>query len=96
MAEKDTSVIIAAAGSASRMGGTDKLLADLCGKCVVARSILAFEEAPSVAEIIIVTREKNIPQYEMIVAENGLKKVTAITAGGETRQLRHRRPVLLA
>ena len=43
MALKDTTVIIAAAGSASRMKGEDKLLADLCGKSVIARTITAFE-----------------------------------------------------
>ena len=86
MALKDTTVIIAAAGSASRMKGEDKLLADLCGKSVIARTILAFENAPSVAEIIIVTKEKKIPQLEMIVASCGASKVTKIVAGGETRQ----------
>lgn len=86
MALKDTTVIIAAAGSASRMKGEDKLLADLCGKSVIARTILAFQNAPSVAEIIIVTKEKKIPQLEMIVASCGASKVTKIVAGGETRQ----------
>ena len=86
MALNDTTVIIAAAGSASRMKGEDKLLADLCGKSVIARTILAFENAPSVAEIIIVTKEKKIPQYEMIVASCGATKVKNIVAGGETRQ----------
>ena len=57
--ERGVKIIIAAAGSASRMKGEDKLLADLCGKSVIARTITAFEKAPSVAEIIIVTKEKN-------------------------------------
>lgn len=86
MALKDTSVIIAAAGSASRMGGTDKLLADLDGKCVVEHAILAFQQCESVAEIIIVTKERSIKQYELIVAGAGADKVTHIVAGGETRQ----------
>lgn len=83
---QDTSVIIAAAGNASRMGGTDKLLADLDGKCVVAHAILAFQQCDSVSEIIIVTKERSIKQYELIAAEAGASKVTHIVAGGETRQ----------
>lgn len=86
MANNDTSVIIAAAGSASRMKGTDKLLADLGGKTVIARSILAFQNAPSVAEIIIVTREKSIAQFKMIAAQIGADKVKNIICGGDTRQ----------
>ena len=50
-----------AAGSSSRMGGQNKLLAPLGESTVAAHSIAAFESFPEVSDIVVVTREEDIP-----------------------------------
>ena len=49
--------IIAAAGSSSRMGGEDKLFADLSGSPVILHTLRAFQASEYIDEIIVVTRE---------------------------------------
>lgn len=81
---KRCGAVIVAAGNASRMGGTDKIMAPLGGKTVIARTVAAFQECDAVAEIVIVTRE------DLILPVTGLcrrfSKVAAVVAGGATRQ----------
>lgn len=78
--------VIVAAGSSSRMGGRNKLLAPLGGAPVVAHSIAAFEGFAQVSDIVIVTREEDIPDYLRIVAGLGCRKVRTVVKGGATRQ----------
>ena len=47
--------VIVAAGSASRMGGIDKVMAELDGEPMICRTVRAFQIAPSIREIVIVT-----------------------------------------
>ena len=49
--------VIVAAGSASRMGGIDKVMAPLGGEPMILRTVRAFEDCEAVKEIVIVTRE---------------------------------------
>jgi 2-C-methyl-D-erythritol 4-phosphate cytidylyltransferase len=80
------SAVIVAAGSSRRMG-FDKLFAALRGKPVIAWSIAAFEGAPEIGEIILVTREEQRkPLLELVAAEK-FKKVTKIIEGGAERHL---------
>ena len=65
----DTSVIIVAAGSSTRMQGTNKQLAEVGGIPVIVRSMLAFEKCDSVSEIIVVTREESIETFKALAAE---------------------------
>ena len=51
------SAVIAAGGSSTRMGGENKLLAELGGLPVLARTMAAFENNDSVREIILVAKE---------------------------------------
>ena len=78
------SAIIVAAGSSSRMG-FDKLLADVGGRPVLVRCLEAFQQAPSVSEIVVVTREELIPEAARMCQEFGLTKVTKLIRGGENR-----------
>ncbi|HOV41502.1 MAG TPA: 2-C-methyl-D-erythritol 4-phosphate cytidylyltransferase [Oscillospiraceae bacterium] len=82
----DTSAIIAAAGSSSRMGGENKQFLNLCGMPVIARSMLAFQNCEDISEIILVAREEDIPQMEKTAKSSGIKKLSAIVTGGGTRQ----------
>jgi len=77
--------IIVAAGSSRRMG-FDKLFAIIAGKPVIAHSINAFEQANSVAEIIVVAGEDRHDEIRKISRDESFKKVRAIIPGGEHRQ----------
>ena len=76
--------VIVAAGTASRMGGIDKVMAPLGGEPMIARAVRAFQDCDAISEIVIVTRE------DLILPITGLcktmDKVTAVVAGGKTRQ----------
>ncbi len=76
--------VIVAAGSASRMRGVDKIMADLEGQPVIVRSVRAFQECDAVREIVIVTRpELLVPIMDLC---HTFSKVKAVVAGGDTRQ----------
>ena len=81
---KRCGAVIVAAGSASRMKGVDKIMADLGGMPVIARTVRAFDECDCISEIVIVTREDLIPS--VTAACLGFGKVTAVVAGGDSRQ----------
>ena len=81
---KSCSAVIVAAGNASRMGGVDKIMANLCGKTVIRRTAEAFQDCDAVKEIVVVTREDLIlPIREQL---HDLPKLRAVVAGGKTRQ----------
>jgi 2-C-methyl-D-erythritol 4-phosphate cytidylyltransferase/2-C-methyl-D-erythritol 2,4-cyclodiphosphate synthase len=47
--------IVVAAGASTRMGGTDKLLANIGGRPLLAHTLAALAGAPAVASIVVVT-----------------------------------------
>ena len=81
---KRTGAVIVAAGSASRMGGIDKVMASLMGEPMIVRTVRAFQECDAVAEIVIVTREDLILPIQKLCA--GMGKVRAVVRGGSSRQ----------
>lgn len=76
--------VIVAAGSASRMGGIDKVMAQLKGEPMIRRTVRAFQSCDAVKEIVIVTREDLIRPITSLCA--GMDKVKAVVAGGKSRQ----------
>ena len=78
------SVVVVAAGSSTRMG-TDKLMLTLGGIPVIIRTLKAVEAAPSVDEIILVTREDMMVPLSQLCQEFALTKVTKVIRGGKTR-----------
>ena len=76
--------VIVAAGSASRMGGIDKVMAQLRGEPMIVHTVRAFETCDAIAEIVIVTRPDLILPITNLTS--GFKKVTAVVAGGSSRQ----------
>ena len=60
--------LVAAAGSSTRMGGVDKLMEFLDGVPVLMRTLTALQQADSVDEIIIATRETAL--VDLIVLNN--------------------------
>ena len=76
--------VIVAAGSASRMGGIDKVMAPLRGEPMIVRTVRAFQSCDAIKEIIIVTREDLIRPISALCAQ--MDKVKAVVAGGTSRQ----------
>lgn len=77
-------VVIVAAGSASRMGGIDKVMAPLQGEPMIRRTVRAFQECDAISEIVVVTRQDLIlPITDLCKSYD---KVTAVVCGGASRQ----------
>ena len=76
--------VIVAAGSASRMGGIDKVMAQLKGEPMIVRTVRAFQQCDAVQEIVIVTREDLIRPISSLCVQ--MDKVKAVVAGGKSRQ----------
>lgn len=83
---KACGAVIVAAGSARRMGGVDKIMAELKGEPLILHTVRAFQETEVIGEIVIVTRPDLIESISQICKKAGMDKVTAVIAGGETRQ----------
>ena len=81
---KTCGAVIVAAGNASRMKGIDKVMAELEGEPMIIRTVRAFQEAPAISEIVIVTRPDLIDPITKLCA--GFEKVTQVVAGGSSRQ----------
>ena len=85
-----TSAVICAAGSSTRMeklmGEPRKQFMELGGLPVVARTLMAYEAANTIHEIIVVAREDELPLYEGFKEKYGLTKLTKVVKGGATRQ----------
>ena len=76
--------VIVAAGSASRMGGIDKVMAPLGGEPMILRTVRAFEACEAVKEIVIVTRKDLMgPIMELC---SGFTKIRSVVQGGSSRQ----------
>ncbi len=75
--------VIVAAGSASRMGGIDKVMAELDGEPMIVRSVRQFQECDAVKEIVVVTREDLIEPIMGLCKE--FSKLRAVVMGGKSR-----------
>ena len=76
--------VIVAAGTASRMGGIDKVVAKLGGEPMILRTVRAFQNCEAIREIVIVTR----PDLVIPIADlcHDFQKVRAVIVGGDSRQ----------
>ena len=75
--------VIVAAGTASRMGGIDKVMAPLDGEPMVVKSVRAFQQCDAIREIVVVTRPDLIVPVMDLCA--GFDKVKAVVSGGSSR-----------
>lgn len=75
--------VIVAAGTASRMGGIDKVMAPLKGEPMIVHTVRAFQLCDAIREIVIVTRPDLMQQIMGLCRE--FQKVTAVVAGGSSR-----------
>lgn len=76
--------VIVAAGSSARMGGTDKLLAELDRLPVLSRTLRVFDDHPMIDTIIVVAREDRLAKISRVCSP--YRKVRIVVPGGETRQ----------
>ncbi len=75
--------VIVAAGTASRMGGIDKIMAPLKGEPIIVHTVRAFEACDAIREIVIVTRPDLMQTVMGLCRE--FQKVRAVVAGGSSR-----------
>ena len=77
--------VIVAAGKATRMEGTDKIMTELCGEPLIVHTLRAFQQNDDIQEIILVTRDELLePLSELCVAKK-LSKVKKLCKGGDSR-----------
>ncbi len=79
-----SSAVVVAAGASSRMGA-DKIMLPLGDVPVIIRTLKAVEAAPSIGEIILVTREELVVPLGQLCQDFALTKVAKVVRGGATR-----------
>ncbi len=75
--------VIVAAGTSSRMGGTNKILTVLENLPVICRTVDAFDRCNLIDEIIVVTQKDLLEKVSRYLKAYG--KMRMVVAGGETR-----------
>ena len=81
---KACGAVIVAAGTASRMGGIDKVLAELNGEPMIVHTVRTFQNCDAIREIVVVTRQDLIePIMELC---HGFDKLHTVIVGGSSRQ----------
>ncbi len=83
--EPHCSAVIVAAGSASRMKGVDKIMAEIGGMPVIARTLSVFQNCDRIDEIVVVTREDLLVPVGEVCRQYGFDKVTRVVVGGADR-----------
>lgn len=81
---KNCGAVIVAAGSASRMGGIDKVMAELQGEPMVLRTVRAFQQSDVIRSVVIVTRADLVETIGELC--QGMDKICAVVEGGSSRQ----------
>ena len=76
--------VIVAAGSGTRMGGVDKLLAELGGLPVLSRTLRVLDDHDMIDTIIVVAREDQLAKISRV--SSPYHKVRIVVPGGDTRQ----------
>ncbi|MFL5757050.1 MAG: 2-C-methyl-D-erythritol 4-phosphate cytidylyltransferase [Chloroflexota bacterium] len=76
--------VVVAAGSSTRMGGVDKVWADVGGRPLLALSVAAIAAAPEVRRIVVVVAPERVE--DVARSEWAPSKLAAIVAGGSRRQ----------
>ena len=81
---KSCGAVIVAAGTASRMGGIDKVMAPIGGEPMIVHTVRAFQNCDAIRQIIVVTRQDLIVPIMDLCHE--FDKVLAVMVGGSSRQ----------
>ena len=81
---KHCGAVLVAAGTASRMGGIDKVMTPLGGEPMILHSVRTFSQCDAIREIVIVTRADLVETIKTLCQD--FPKVTNVTVGGASRQ----------
>ena len=73
--------VIVAAGSSRRMGGENKLLLEIDGVPVLARTLSAFQKCAAIRDIVLVCREQDIMPYTELAKAFSIDKLCTVTRG---------------
>lgn len=83
----DTVAIIVAGGTGTRFGDPlGKQFVELCGRPIIAWSLLAFDRAPSIAHIVVVCAENRRDEIDGILSIFSLSTPVSLADSGEIRQ----------
>lgn len=75
-----------AAGAGRRLGGGAKALVRLAGRALLAHAVEAMEANQCTTAVVVVSHPDALEATAKLLADEGLAKVTALVAGGPTRQ----------
>ena len=64
--ENKISVIVVCGGNSRRMGGIDKMFAEVKGIPVCVRSIMKFQNLPEIDNIVVVTKKESSLKMQQI------------------------------
>jgi 2-C-methyl-D-erythritol 4-phosphate cytidylyltransferase len=83
-----TAALIPAAGRGQRMGlDTEKQFLPLGGKLLLAYTLARFQATPTIDRIVVIVPSgREAFCYQEIIVPEGIRKVTHVVAGAETRQ----------
>ena len=82
-----TTAIIAAGGSSTRFDSAlTKQMTPICGIPLIVHTLLAFQNTECIHEIVICAKRSEIDCYEGLCRSYGITKLSAVVAGGNTRQ----------
>ena len=84
--KQKTAAVIVAAGEGKRMGGLDKVLADLNGQSILLRATRPFQECDLIDQIVVVVSGENEKKCRRLVTGQEWSKVTDVCIGGQRRQ----------
>ncbi|MGN0453466.1 MAG: 2-C-methyl-D-erythritol 4-phosphate cytidylyltransferase, partial [Ruminococcus sp.] len=78
--------VIVAAGNSTRMSmGISKQLIPLLGLPAIGHTLLAFENAQSIQEVVVVCRKSDMSAIEDITEKLSITKLRGLALGGATR-----------
>jgi 2-C-methyl-D-erythritol 4-phosphate cytidylyltransferase len=81
-----TVAVVLAAGSGQRFGGgLPKQLRVLAGRTLIERSVAAFQDAPGIDAVLVVTNPGLTARVGTLLAAGRYPKVTGVIEGGVTR-----------
>ncbi|HWC44425.1 MAG TPA: 2-C-methyl-D-erythritol 4-phosphate cytidylyltransferase [Actinomycetota bacterium] len=80
-------MVVPAAGAGRRLGGGEpKALVTLGGRALLAHAVEALEANNCTTAVVVVSHADAMDATAKLLAEEGFTKVTAVVAGGPTRQ----------
>ena len=66
--------------------GCSKQMARVCSIPVVAHTLIAFQQAEHIHEIVVAAKKDELPLYESMAKIYGITKFSTAVIGGKTRQ----------